>query len=199
MSRPLHLLFAFYFVGPALAGDTPAWIAADLTITNRGQTVALAQGTPVTLRARSGSVGVILYDTNVATVPLAALSTEPVAGRAPTPAPEPTATPAPTPLQPTAEKVALLVRGVGEQGIIAERLTLQKVPGSSGTMGPGGFVRYPQSLQTSGQFLVLLDYSRQSEVAEGDTLEVRAYRDGVFNLRDAHDADRTVPAWRAVE
>lgn len=110
----------------------------------------------------------------------------------------PSPSPSPTPAA-KSEEVRLIVRGVGEKGIIAERLTLQAVPGSSGSVGPGGFVRSPQTYQASGQFFVLLGYAKQGEVAEGDALTVRAYRDGVFKLTDETGAERTVPAWRVAE
>jgi hypothetical protein len=197
--------------GSLLAADAPAWLRADITITNDGGVHHIAQGSQVQVKGRSGDSALVAYEGELVTIPLESLSAEPVPTPAPTPAPasatSPVAepTPAGTPLPGEArapaqsEDVHFVVRGVGEKGIIAERLTLQKIPGSSGTVMAGGFIRSAQSFQPSGKFFVLLGYSKQSEVAEGDTLKVRAYRDGVFKLTDDLDAERTVQAWRAVE
>lgn len=98
-----------------------------------------------------------------------------------------------------ATELHLIVRSISGQGILAERLTLQRIPGSSGSDTAGGFVRYPQSYQPSGQYLVLLGYSQQAQIAEGDALTVRATHEGVQQFEDITGTSRSLHAWRAVE
>lgn len=99
-----------------------------------------------------------------------------------------------------AEELNLYIQSIGSSGmIIAGKLSYRSIPGSTGRVGAGGLIQYPQELHPTGEYLVLLDYKKLDNLAEGDKLTVRAYRDGVSKFTDALGSSRTLPAWRTVE